>query len=155
MKKISAISFTPKYDELEDRIRISINYDNLTNRVDFMLTRSFILKLFPVLDEYMLKFYDADSTIISKTSDEIKEKVKDSKETSITNGIDLELYKQEDELLLEVKFSYVKETKLTIITFVSKNTEATAQLDVNSMKQIFIIIKSTIPFFSWGISQNI
>ena len=155
MKKISAISFTPKYDELEDRIRISINYDNLTNRVDFMLTRSFILKLFPVLDEYMFKFYDADLTIMSKTSDEIKEKIKDSKETSITDGVDLELYKQEDELLLEVKFSYVKETKLTIITFVSKNTEATAQLDVNSMKQIFIIIKSTIPFFSWGISQNI
>ncbi len=156
MKKITAINFTPKYDELEDRIRLSINYDDIQNRVDFMITRAFILKLFPVLDEYMMKFYDLDLIPEVNPSHDIKkEKVKSSNSTSVTDGTNLELYKQEDELLKEIKFSYVKNKKTSIIKFQSKNSEAIAQLDSNSMKQVFAIIKSTIPFFSWGISHNL
>ena len=109
MKKINAMSFTPKYDTLEDRIRISINYDDLNNRIDFMMTRSFVLKLFPVIDEYMLKFYGAELGIQATknvvASSQKKDNTMSSPSTSVTNGSNLELYKQQDELLLEVKFS--------------------------------------------------
>ncbi|MEA1891819.1 MAG: hypothetical protein U9N33_03810 [Campylobacterota bacterium] len=156
-KNITALSFTPKYDELEDRIRLSINYDDIQNRVDLMITRGFVLKLFPILDEYMLKFYNIDLT----TSNDIdmnapaKEKVKNNNATSLTDGANLELYHQEDELLIEVNFSYTKATRLSIIKFRSKSSEVTAQLNATSMKQVFTMIKSSIPFFSWGISHNL
>ena len=80
---------------------------------------------------------------------------KQDKSTSLTDGSNLELYKQEDELLIEVKFSFIKKTKTSIIVFESNTTQATAQLDGYSLKQIFTIIKQSIPFFSWGISHNL
>lgn len=158
MKKITAISFTPKYDALEDRIRISINYDDLNNRIDFMMTRSFMLKLFPVLDEYMLKYYGIETGIQATnsvvTSDSKNDKNISVPTTSVTDGSNLELYKQQDELLLEVKFSYVKDTTSSIIQFISKNSNASARLNSADLKQVFTIIKSTIPSFSWGVSQS-
>ena len=154
-KNIPALSFTPKYDALEDRIRISINYDDFNNRVDYMMTRSFVLKLFPILDDYMFKFYDADVPVEQNSQANVDEMIKKDSATSITDGPNLELYKQEDELLLEVKFSFVKKSKMSIVVFESKNTSATAHLDAASLKQIFTIIKASIPHFSWGISQNI
>lgn len=157
-RKVNALSFTPKYDELEDRIRISINYDDFENRVDFMMTRSFILKLFPVFDDFLFKFYDSDTISLDASLapvEKVKKMIKEDKATSVTDGSNLELYKQEDELLVEVKLSYIKDTKMSLIQFESKISEATAQLDQNSLQQIFTVIKSTIPFFSWGISQNL
>jgi len=62
---------------------------------------------------------------------------------------------KKDELLIEVKFSFVKKTKSTIVVFESKSTQATARLGADSLKQIFTIIKQSIPFFSWGISHNL
>ena len=154
-RNITALNFTPKYDELEDRIRISINYDNFDNRVDFMMTRSFVLKLFPVLDEYMLKFYETDLNAVQMPQANQDLITKQDKSTSLADGSNLELYKQEDKLLIEVKFSFAKKTKNSIVMFESKSTQATAQLDVASLKQIFTIIKQSIPFFSWGISHNL
>ncbi len=156
-RKINALSFTPKYDELEDRVRISINYDDIHNRIDFMMTRSFVIKLFPTLGEYMLNFYHLNLVVAPKThiNNNVQKIIKDTNSTSRTDGINLELYKQEDELLIEVKFSYNKETKMSIVQFHSQGSEVTSHLDENAMKQVFTIIKSVIPFFSWGISQNI
>lgn len=156
-KKINALSFTPKYDEVEDRVRISINYDDLINRVDFVMSRAFVIKLFPVLGDYMLQYYDLDLDIPVQptTVEDIPKAMNETNTTSKTDGTNLQLYKQEDELLLEVKFSFNKKNKMSIVQFHSKNSEATARLDENSMKQVFTIIKSVIPFFSWGISHNI
>ena len=154
-KEIKAVSFTPKYDVLEDRVRISINYDDISNRVDFVMTRALVIKLFPILDEYMFKFYD-ESIGVHMPSPQIQEnKPTVENQTSVTDGSDLQLYKQADELLVEVKFSFIKQTKKTNLSLISSSSVASTQLDGASMKHIFEIIKSTIPFFSWGISQNI
>lgn len=152
-RQISGLSFTPKYDELEDRIRLSVNYDDYSNRVDLLITRSFILKLFPILDEYLIKYYKSDLPEVELS---INDRVtKDQEENiSVSDGSSLELYKQEDELLLEINFSFIKENSKTLVQFVSKSSVTTAQLDEKSLKQVFSIIKTTVPFFSWGISQN-
>lgn len=167
-KTIKALSFTPKYDELEDRIRISINYDDFSNRVDLMMTRSFMLKLFPVVDDYIQKFYNEELGInhpVNPKLEELrstdfvnskpKENINETSATSVTDGSNLELYKQEDELLIEVKFSFSKETQMSIVVFETKHTQVSSTLDIRSIKQIFTIIKATTPFFSWGISHNI
>ena len=157
-REVIAINFTPKYDMIEDRIRLSINYNDIQNRVDFMITRAFILKILPHIDEYMLKFYNTelDSPLPSVSkSQSLKEEIPLSASTSKTDNTNLELYKTEDELLTTVNFSYIKKTKMSVLKFYSQNYQATAQLDVESLKQVFKVIKSTIPFFSWGISHNI
>jgi len=155
-KSVNADNFTPKYDEVEDRIRLSINYDDIQNRVDFMITRSFIIKLFPVLDEYMSRHYSLDlSPQVSVSAPVATQNKPDAKLTSPTDGANLELYKQDDELLTEMNFSYNPKNKITMITFSSHNSQAIAKLDSHLMKQVFLILKSSIPFFSWGISQNL
>ena len=152
-RQISGLSCKPKYDELEDRIRLSVNYDDYSNRVDLLITRSFILKLFPILDEYLIKYYKSDLPEVElPMNDRV---TKDQEENiSVSDGSSLELYKQEDELLLEINFSFIKENSKTLVQFVSKSSVTTAQLDEKSLKQVFSIIKTTVPFFSWGISQN-
>jgi hypothetical protein len=157
-REVVALTFTPKYDIVEDRIRLSINYNDIKNRVDFMITRAFILKLLPYLDEYMFKFYNTEltaSTNIPELKDVDEKKISVSTSTSKTDNTNLELYKQDDELLITVNFSYIKKTKISILKFQSENSQAVAQLNGESIKQVFMIIKSTIPFFSWGISHNI
>jgi hypothetical protein len=56
-KEIIAQTFTPIYDEVEDRIRVVINYQDIMNRVDYMITRKFILNIIPTIDEFILKHY--------------------------------------------------------------------------------------------------
>ena len=155
MKSIQALTFTPKYDELEDRLRVVVNYEDAHNRVDFMMTRSFILKLFPTLEEFMIKFYSGDIEIPVITPEVMKEKIKTEASTNMTDITNLELFKTDNELLLEVSFGYIAASKKSLIKFKSANVEVVSQLDEESIKQIFSMIKSVIPFFSWGISQHI
>ena len=154
IKTINAKTFTPKYDEVEDRLRVVINYADVNSRVDFMITRSFVLRLFPTLEEYMIKYYSDDAEIPVITPQKIRESIKTDKQTAKTDATNLELFKTDNELLLEVNFSYKPTSKRTIVKFKSHNVEVIAQLDVASMKQIFSMIKSVIPFFSWGISEH-
>jgi hypothetical protein len=153
-RSIHALSFTPKYDELEDRIRLSVNYEDMANRVDFMISRAFVLKLFPVLDEYMTKFYETDLNVQRNFKQEIKENAGKDKTTSVADEANLTLYNQEDELLLDLSFSHLQKTNKTVVKFHSQKTEATEELDYAALKQIFNIIKTTIPFFSCGIAYK-
>ena len=54
-KVISAQTFTPVYDELEDRIRLSVNYQDVNNRIDFLITRNLIINLLPSIEEFIYK----------------------------------------------------------------------------------------------------
>ena len=112
MKNIDAISFTPRYDQVEDRIRLAINYNSIENRVDFMLTRSFILRLFPTCDDFMLKHYNYDKDLEAletpKNNAQPKQTTKpkplEKQLTSKTDTTDLKLYQQNDELIMGVNF---------------------------------------------------
>ena len=165
-RKINAVSFTPQYDAAEDRIRLSINYEDIQNRVDFVISRAFILKLYPTLDGYMAKFYESDTAleqhhtpirekIREEKVDKLEEKIDKNNETTLTDHVNLELYKQEDELLTDLNLTYIEENKQTFVKFSSLKTEAEVHLSGDGLKQVFTVLKSTIPFFSWGISQNI
>ncbi|MBU4023717.1 hypothetical protein KKF31_00960, partial [bacterium] len=116
-RSVKAVSFTPKYDEIEDRIRLSVNYENIADRVDFMISRAFVLKLFPVLDEYMMKFYESDLNVQKNFKQEIKENIGKDKTTSVADEANLTLYKQEDELLLDLSFSHLKKNNKTLVKF--------------------------------------
>jgi len=156
MKKIIANTFTPIYDEIEDRIRLVINYQDLNNRVDLMITRAFILNLIPATDEFIMTHFPEDGLYEETPSiNTIKPTNFDSeKNLSKTDGINLELYKTDEELLREVNFSHNIKNKITTIKFSTNKTITIANLDYNMLKQITKTIKSSLPYFKWGISSN-
>ncbi|MDD5400383.1 MAG: hypothetical protein PHQ93_04255 [Sulfurimonas sp.] len=147
-KNITAKTFTPIYDELEDRLRLVVNYQDIYNRVDFMITRNFILNLVPTAEEFMARHYgivDFEATPQIETNDKVMSK---------TDNVNLELLRTNDDLLLEVNFSFDINSKHTILTLSSKSTTAKADLDGFMLSQIFQVIKSAIPYIRWGISYH-
>lgn len=160
MKQIIAQTFTPTYDPIEDRIRLAINYQDAQNRVDFMITRSFILELIPTIQEFIFKNYpeedydfDISQTIDnSQTPSEQKEQSGDA--ISATDSANFELYKQDEELLREINLSCDANTKLTTLTLSSQNILAQTQLNFTLLTQITDIIKKSIPNIKWGISHH-
>ena len=153
-KTIAANTFTPIYDELEDRLRLVINYQDIQNRVDFMLTRNLVLNLIPAAEEFISKYYadyiHVDGNSFVNNPDEIKT----DKALSKTDGVNLELLRTNEELLLEVNFTYDANTNQTLVTFSSNNTTAKSLLDDSMMDQTFNVIKSAIPYIKWGISHH-
>ncbi len=142
MKRIvTANTFTPTYDEVEDRLRLVINYQDMQNRIDLMITRNFVLKLIPTTEEFIGKFYE-------------DENLDKNESVSQTDSVNLELLRTDEELLLEVNFSFDSNTKQTLVTFNSKNIIVKASFDAGMMRQILSVIKSAIPYIKWGIAHN-
>lgn len=160
MKEIIAQTFTPSYDQTEDRIRLAINYEDAHNRADFMITRSFILELIPTIQEFIFKNYpdeDYDFEINQNTNDLQnipEEKKQNSEAISATDSANFELYKQDEELLREINLSCDANTKLTTLTLRTQNIVAQAQLNFILLNQVTKIIRTSIPDIKWGISHN-
>ncbi len=147
-RNIIANTFTPSYDELEDRLRLVINYQDMPNRVDLMITRSFVLNLIPTAEEFIERYYThVEPQIIQQAENK-------NQAISKTDSVNLELLRTSEELMTEVSFYFNPDTKLTTITFHSKNSVAQTTLDALLLSQIFHVIKSAIPYIKWGISSH-
>jgi len=162
LKQIIAKTFTPTYDELEDRIRLTINYQDIANRVDFMITRSFVINLVPSIDDYIMKFYGDNlvdemmtqvQTPQSPVNNQNTDRAKDTNLSKTDKG-DLNFLRTSGELLIKIDLSFHPKTKQTTLLFSSKETQVKATLDANSFQQIIKIIKKSIPNFKWGISPH-
>lgn len=145
MKQITVNTFTPLYDELEDRIRLIVNYQNIQTRIELMITRSFILDLIPTLDEFISKYYKYEEIIQKKLN---------NKNIQKTDGTDLQLYQTKEQLLIKVDISLTNTTKQTQLVFYSKDSKVNAVFDKNMLKQFINQIKTAIPNIKWGISYN-
>jgi len=148
LRQIKIKTITPRYDILEDRIRLSLNHNDIQNQIDFMLTRKFILNLLPSYEEYMLKVYNK----------EMQEKKynnqKKQQGARLDNHNNLEPYQHNAELLLSIQFSFIPKDKLTILKFSTTHTEAIATLNLQDLINVFSLIKSTIPYFDWSVSPH-
>ncbi len=151
-RNVQIQTLTPKYDPREDRIRISINYDSFENRIDFMITRSFILMMYSRFDEYVAKVYKTHLPTAPQSKEQMIQTISNASKTDTTN---LELYKQNDELLVTIEFSFIAKNEQTLLKFISDQSEATMVLDKKQLQNIFMLIKSSIPFVAWGISSHI
>jgi len=155
MQNIQIKTLTPTYDKVEDRIRFSINYQDIDNRIDLMITRSLIIQLLPILEEYIYKYYPnltiQDEIVQIKVNDEV---VNDDN-TSSTNMEDILLYKSLEDLLVTINLKYDATNQYTQLEFISKdNHKASTICDVNMLQSIIKSLKSSIPHFSWGIATH-
>lgn len=161
-KTIIVETLTPTYDKLEDRIRLSINYQNINNRIDLMITRNFILQVLPTIEEYIYKFYPDTNleNMVHIQIDELEYKEdidnrnkQENEQLLQTNMEDLQLLKSLEDLMFTLNLKYDQNTKLTIIEFISKSKhKALFTCDVDTLKNVLRSLKTAIPSMNWGIS---
>jgi len=141
MIKIQANTFTPLYDEIEDRIRLIINYKDLNNRVDLMLTRAFIVRLIPHLEDYLVQNFD----LYIDHQEEIE-----TNYITQTEQIHVDSVVRE-ELLKQVDLTLIKNTNNILIIFYTNNVEVKALLNKEMLKAFLDNLKKSIPKYNWGI----
>lgn len=156
-KNITIQTITPTYDIIEDRIRLAINYQDTNNRIDMMITRSFILKLLPTIEEYIYKHYpdtiEDDISIQVEQSTTTDEQIQENHSLDKTNMEDLALYQSTEDLLITIHLSYDQTSQNTTLQFVSKqNHKANISCDVKTLQNINNSIKNAIPKMNWGIA---
>ena len=145
IKHFTAKTFTCRYDPKEDRLVLTLNYQSLEERIDFWITRSFLLKLLPI-------FFDISthSPVVSSQDILSQASLASTSETPTDTSTYLLTYKKP--LLLEsVDFS--KENSNTKIIF--KNLEQSiyyeALLDSSSLDSVVKLVLNNVPKYEWGI----
>lgn len=144
---ILATTFTPYYCESEDRIRLVINYADFTHRIDFWITRAFLLKLLPAMEEYLYAY--ATQPIINPSQ------TNTSAEASATDGSTLAVTLKEGVLLEAVDMTYAADTGMFEIRMRGKNSEALAVLNEQMMMSVLKSIFGAAPHGQWGISPRL
>lgn len=143
-KTIPIEQFTCSYDNKEDRIRVAINYQDAVKRVDFWITRSFLLRLLPAF----AKFGSTQSQM-DMANDGLNSHANDTKPTPTDNSM-LELTKKEPILLENVSFSKNGET--VILSFSSPSTpQYIATLTPHGVDSLAQLLIKTAPTYDWGI----
>jgi len=140
---VTAKLFTSTYSSKEDRIRLTINYDDYTQRVDFWITRSFFLKLLPIWEEFFYKH---------STTTEILQ-ISNISNASKTDIHTLELTQKVGGLLESVDMQFNREKNRFKITLKGSNIEALADLSPQMMINLLRSIFQSAPHMQWGISQ--
>lgn len=143
---VQAQTFTPYYSALEDRIRFVINYGEYEKRVDFWLTRSFLLKLLPTVEEVIFR-HTEDS--MSNSSGESA-----PKSQSPTDGGTLAVTEKEGELIHSVDIAYHPDSKAYQLTFKGETTHATTLLDEPTLKALMHTLIKAAPALEWGITPH-
>ena len=142
MTKILAQTFTPVYDEIEDRIKLIVNYQDFHNRVELMITRKFTIQLVPMLEEFYEKHY-GDLQKSSSHNGNFK------KYTSKTSYEDILLYKKRPLLLHGVKLLYKK--PYTIANFKTESNLIVTQFNREALAVFTLRLKRAIPQAGWGL----
>ncbi len=142
---IEAKTFTCTYSDREDRLLLTLNYEDYKNRVDFWITRSFLLKIIPYLFDY------------TSEKDSLKDQSHRDKDSVISTDSSTFVLTQKDPILLEsINFLLLENgnMKLTFKNF-EKNIEYFSFLDENSYKNLVNLLMKTAPAFDWGIYTDI
>jgi hypothetical protein len=144
---IKAQTFTPVYSQSEDRIRLIINYADYNQRVDLWLTRAFLLKLIPTIEDCIDQYDDALLT------QEIQKQT-DQKANIQTDTPTLAMTEKEGGLVHSVDLTYHKTSRNFHIVFKTETLQVSAVLTVPLLRTVLRSIFAAIPKINWGISPQ-
>lgn len=144
VEHFTAKTFTCRYDPKEDRLVLTLNYQSLEERIDFWITRSFLLKLLPI-------FFDFSTYTPMVTSQDTLAPTKiPTSEAPTDTSTYLLTYK--NPLLLE-SVDFTRDNTNTKITL--KNLEKAiyyeALLDSANLESVVKLILNNVPKYEWGI----
>lgn len=143
---VAAHTFTTMYSELEDRLRLIINYADFENRMDFWITRAFLLKLAPSWEEYSYRYSTGQVRGESKTAGSANIPT-DSSTLAVTD--------KEGMLLEAVDMTYESTTGMFEIRLRSENRQAVAFLNEEMMLNLIRTIFNAAPHLQWGVSPSL
>lgn len=144
---IKALTFTPMYSQSEDRIRLVINYADYNNRIDLWLTRAFLLKLIPSIEDCLDQFdtTPSNSSIQQQT---------EQKAQSQTDAPTLSMTEKEGFLVHTVDITYHKEAQQFTLAFKTSDHQVVSTLNAPLLRTILKSIFTAIPKIDWGISPQ-
>jgi len=137
---VQAKTFTCQYVKREDRLLFTINYKDVSNRIDFWVTRSFLLKLLPYFFEY--------STIDVAS----KREQADMSNADSTDNSTFLLTQKQPILLDSVDFARQKDGNIKIVfKNLEKKIYCISILNEVSLMQLFELITKAAPAIDWGV----
>jgi len=144
---IKALTFTPMYSQTEDRIRLIINYADYNQRIDLWLTRAFLLKLIPTIEDCLDQY---DTTPLNSQVQQQTEQNAQSK----TDGPTLTMTEKEGFLVHTVDITYHKENQQFSLVFKTAQHQVISTLNGPLLRTILKSIFASIPKIDWGISPQ-
>lgn len=144
---IKALTFTPMYSQSEDRIRLVINYTDYNNRIDLWLTRAFLLKLIPTIEDCLDQFDTAPSN--SPIQQQTEQKAQ-----SQTDAPTLSMTEKEGFLVHTVDISYNKASQQFSLVFKTSDHHVVSTLNAPLLRTVLKSIFSAMPKIGWGISPQ-
>ncbi|MDD5717125.1 MAG: hypothetical protein PHW64_04915 [Sulfuricurvum sp.] len=144
---IRAQTFTPMYSQTEDRIRLVINYADYANRVDLWLTRAFLLKLIPSIDDCL------DGYETTAPSSEVQKQTDKTAQTQ-TDAPTLTMTEKQGYLVHAVDITHHKESQQFSLLFKTEQPQVRATLTAPLLRTVLKSIFAAIPKIEWGISPQ-
>lgn len=144
---IKALTFTPMYSQSEDRIRLVINYADYATRVDLWLTRAFLLKLIPTIED-CLDQYD-----VAPQAPDVQKQT-DQKAQMQTDAPTLTMTEKEGFLVHSVDITPHKENHHFTLVFKSDHSHVVSTLSAPLLRTVLKSIFAAIPKIDWGISPT-
>ena len=135
---IEAKTYTCHYIDKEDRLLLTINYQDIEKRIDFWITRAFLVKLLPYFFDYV--------TV------EKEETANNTQSAKHTDNSTFALTQQMPILLESIDFEALDNNGMKIVLKnLEKNIYCVAVLDKNRFKSFVELLTKTAPTFDWGI----
>ncbi len=156
---VEARKFTFQYSRLEDRLKMLINYDSVSSRVDFFITRAMLFRLIPIIEQILIKLSTARQERSAPVADRhlhVNAQEHCQQETK-TDKTALTLLEQHETLLLEkVDFTWHKQTKRVEVSFYAQGKlQCHALLDGEHFAAVMHGMIRAVPHTSWGMAPNI
>jgi hypothetical protein len=142
---INAQTFTPMYSQSEDRIRLVINYADYSNRIDLWLTRAFLLKLIPTIEDCI------DQYDINPLNSEVQQKMAQNAQSK-TDAPMLAMTEKEGCLVQSVDITYYPENQQFSLIFKTDKIHVISYLTAPLLRTLLKSIFKAIPKIDWGIS---
>jgi len=135
------------YSQTEDRIRLIINYADYNQRIDLWLTRAFLLKLIPTIED-CLDQYDT-----TPPNSEVQQQTEQNAQSK-TDGSTLTMTEKEGFLVHTVDITYHKENQQFSLVFKTAQHQVISTIKGPLLRTILKSIFASIPKIDWGISPQ-
>ncbi len=153
---VLAQKFTFEYSHVEDRLKMLINYDSATERIDFFITRAMLCKLIPVIEKLLIKFAELP---VSTQQERKHLHVNSQLPPAVAHQTDretLELLQQQIFLLEKVDFTWhAKNRSVTLLFYANGVRQCKAHLNSEHFSLVMQGMMLAVPHTSWGIAPNI
>jgi hypothetical protein len=134
-------TFTCNYIQREDRLLLTINYEDIQHRVDFWVTRGFLLKLIPYLFDY--------------TGENLQEEQSVLKNLKKTDNSIFDLTVKKAILLESVDLRQINNNIEIIFKSLKYKLFAKSLMKKQNFNSFVKLLTDSAPTYEWGITNII